>query len=355
MGEVSRNTAAVTSTRTIRTGPSGHCALCGRLGEPLYTDLQDRLFGVDGRWHLSRCSDPQCGLVWLDPMPVTEDIGHAYESYYTHTAAEHAGAKSLPARVYRAVKRSYLASRYGYCTTADSRAGSCLGWLLYLFPIRRSGVDDEVRRLRACPGGRLLDVGCGSGEWLAKMRDLGWQVSGLDFDTQAVAVATRRGLQVTQGPLEAQRYPDESFDAITLNHVIEHVPDPVATLAECRRILKRGGQLMLFTPNSASLGHLLFKKSWRGLEPPRHLHLFCPNSMRAGLSRAGFSHFDVRTVNSRYLWRYSVRLWAHRAEPGHRMPLRLKVAPQLLATVEQAMLVIRPDVGECLAVRAVKP
>ncbi len=355
MGEVSRNTAVLASTRTIGTEPLGHCALCGRLGEPLYTNLQDRLFGAAGRWQFSRCCDPQCRLIWLNPMPVAEDIGHAYESYYTHAPVQQAEPKSLPARAYHAVKRSYLASRYGYRTAADSSAGRCLGWLLYLFPIRRSDVDDEVRRLRACPGGRLLDVGCGSGEWLAKMRDLGWQVSGLDFDAQAVAVATRRGLQVTQGLLEAQRYPDESFDAITLNHVIEHLPDPVATLAECRRVLKRGGQLMVFTPNTASLGHLLFRSAWRGLEPPRHLYLFCPDSIGAGLSRAGFSHFDVRTVNSRYIWRYSVRLWAHRSEPGQPVPLGLKVVSQLLTTMEQAMLVVRPDVGECLAVRAVKP
>jgi hypothetical protein len=112
---------------------------------------------------------------------------------------------------------------------------------------------------------------------------------------------------------------------------------------------------MVYTPNTASLGHQLFKKSWRGLEPPRHLYLFCPKSMRAGLSRAGFSHFDVRTVNSCYIWRYSVGLWAWRTDVGAQLPFGLKVVSQLLAIFEQALLVLRPDVGECLAVRATKP
>lgn len=287
-------------------------------------------------------------------MPLTEDIGNAYEGYYTHESRIAEGPKSFLKQVYHVVKRDYLVSRYGYRAASEKNEWNRLGWLLYLFPIRRSEVDDEVRHLSAYPGGRLLDVGCGSGDWLLAMRELGWQVMGLDFDINAVMVATRRGLQVAHGSLEAQCYPDENFDAIILNHVIEHLPDPIATLAECRRILRRGGQLMLFTPNTASFGHQIFRETWRGLEPPRHLHLFSPSSMRTGLSRAGFSHFDVRTANSSYMWQYSVGLRTCRADAGQHLPTGLKVASQLLTMLEQAMLVIWPDVGECLAVRALK-
>ena len=288
-------------------------------------------------------------------MPLAEDIGKAYESYYTHDDRHASAPKSVLKRAYHTIKRSYLASRYGYIPGSPRGVLGRLGWLLYLFPIRRREVGDEVRHLRARPGGRLLDVGCGSGAWLSDMRGLGWQVSGLDFDANAVAVAMRRGLDVHIGSLEAQNYPDESFDAITLNHVIEHLPDPVATLSECHRILKVGGELMLFTPNTASFGHRLFKEFWRGLEPPRHLHLFCPGSIRAILLVAGFSNFDVRTTNSGYLWQYSLGLWARRADAGQHLPRGLKIAAQFLTLLEQLMLVLRPDVGECLAVRVLKP
>jgi SAM-dependent methyltransferase len=345
----------MTSDASIRTTARPQCALCGQLGESLHTGLEDRLFGILGKWRLARCSERQCGLIWMDPMPLAEDLGKAYHSYYTHDDRAAIGPESSLKRAYLAIKRSYLASRYGYRAGLKHGVSSSLGWLLYLLPIRRGGVDSEVRYLHARPGGRLLDIGCGSGAWLSDMRNLGWEVRGLDFDAEAVAVALRRGIEVDHGPLEAQRYPDESFEAITLNHVIEHLPDPFSTLAECRRILKPGGRLVVVTPNSASLGHRLFKEAWRGLEPPRHLHLFCPGSMRVSLEGAGFSHFEVRTVCSDYLLMHSLGLWARLAEPGRQLPLGLKAVSYLLTRLEAAMLAARPEVGECLVVQATKP
>ncbi len=345
----------MTSDNSIRTAQRSRCALCGQWGEPLYTGLKDPLFGAPGTWRLARCSDRRCGLVWMDPMPLTEDLGRVYHGYYTHADPSEAAAGNFPRRAYGAIKGDYLAGRYGYPVAPKHSLSGRLGWLLYLLPLRRGGVDSEVRYLRACPGGRLLDIGCGGGKWLAKMRGLGWEVRGVDFDAEAVAVAAHRGLGVDHGSLEAVGYPGGSFDAITLNHVIEHLPDPVSTIEECRRLLKPGGHLVMVTPNSASLGHRLFKGVWRGLEPPRHLHLFCLDSMRAGLKRAGFGHFDVRTVNSDYVLMRSLALWAGLAEPGGRLPLRLRTASLLLAMLEQALLAVHPEAGECLVVQALKP
>lgn len=346
----------MTSDTIIRTTKQSHCPLCGQLGKPLYSDLKDQLFGAPGIWQLAKCSERQCGLIWMDPMPLAEDLDKAYQSYYTHNCHACESPKSLLKRAYIAIKDNYLASRYGYHAGTKRGISSCLGWLLYFFPIRRGGVDGEVRCLPARPGGRLLDIGCGSGEWLAKMRGLGWEVRGLDFDAEAVAVAARRGLAVDHGSLEAMHYADESFDAITLNHVIEHLPDPLMTLVECYRILKPGGHLMVATPNSDSLGHLLFKKAWRGLETPRHLHLFNSKSMRASLKRAGFRQFEVRTGNSDYILIHSLGLWAHHAESGRQLqlPMGLRIVSRLLTILEQVILAVRPEAGECLDIRVWK-
>lgn len=65
-----------------------------------------------------------------------------------------------------------------------------------------------------------------------------------------------------------------SFDVIVMNHVIEHVYDPVATLVECRRLLAPEGKIIIITPNLKSYGHEIYGEDWRALEPPRHLHLF---------------------------------------------------------------------------------
>jgi 2-polyprenyl-3-methyl-5-hydroxy-6-metoxy-1,4-benzoquinol methylase len=69
------------------------------------------------------------------------------------------------------------------------------------------------------------------------------------------------------GDFQAARLDGGDFDAITMSHVIEHVPDPLASLDKCRRLLRLGGYLVLSTPNVRSLGHQRFGQSWRGLEP----------------------------------------------------------------------------------------
>ena len=339
-----------TSTQVSRQ----HCALCDSDGGFLYLALQDRLFGAMGAWDLAKCGNRQCGLTWVDPMPCPEDIEKAYANYYTHEAPEEGGQTGLLKRIYQAMKCGYLMGKYGYPISQQSALLKTFGMLLYLFPLRRNDVDDGIRYLHALPQGRLLDVGCGTGAWLLTMRELGWQVEGLDFDENAVQMATLRGLTVHTGSLEAQSFPDECFDVVTLNHVIEHLPDPVATLAECRRILKKNGQLILSTPNSASLGHRIFKEHWRGLEPPRHLYLFGPASMNALLTLAGFTKFSIQTRNSGYLWKHSFSLFKGEIESSLCIRLMMKVVPYLFTQLEQLVLIGKPGMGECLTVHAIK-
>ena len=73
-----------TDAKHIRSAPALSCCLCGRAGQFLYSAQPDRLFGAAGSWNLKQCSNRVCGLIWLDPMPLAEDIGKAYASYYTH-------------------------------------------------------------------------------------------------------------------------------------------------------------------------------------------------------------------------------------------------------------------------------
>ena len=141
------------------------------------------------------------------------------------------------------------------------------------------------------------------------MRDLGWVVEGVDFDNKAVQAARERGLTIRSGSLESQHYPTARFDAVTLNHVVEHLPDALVTLSECHRILKPGGILVLYTPNSVSLGHAVFRSYWRGLEPPRHLQIFGPLSLGALLRQAGFKDPSITTANSPFYWRQSLALF----------------------------------------------
>ncbi|MEW5791481.1 MAG: class I SAM-dependent methyltransferase [Pseudomonadota bacterium] len=266
----------------LRTRACPECYLCGSQGKLLYQDLSDRLFGVPGNWCFSQCSNAECGLVWLNPKPLEADIGMAYQNYYTH----HDNAKLEPL-LFRII-------------------AAVLG--------RMSGYHRHARRVHfmtldhQAPG-KLLEIGCGSGHFLAKMKACGWVVEGVDFDPRAVDYArTTYDIKVHHGTVENAGYPDSAFDAVVMNHVIEHVFDPIALLQETRRLLKPGGKVVVVTPNMASMGHQRFGQVWRGLEPPRHLHLFSRRTLLECAKRAGFERYQVWTTaaNVRPIWAGSI-------------------------------------------------
>lgn len=348
-------TAPATTLNAIGADVCPACRLCGAEGRPIYRGLRDRLFGAPGVWSLRQCPDARCGLFWLDPMPRPEEIAKAYVRYYTHSAEENAEAGAAK-RAWRTLKAAYLARRYGYDDGATRFRTRALAGLMYLMPLRRREVEASVRYLAHQPRGRLLDVGCGSGDWLVRMRQLGWAVEGLDFDPAAVDVARARNLTVRLGALEQQDYPPETFDAVTLHHVIEHVPDPVATLQACHRILRPGGRLVVATPNARSLSHRVFRSDWRGLEPPRHLHVFTPESLRRALEQAGFRRMTLKPQIAFSVVYESLLLRWGQTDPFP--PTRAFRAAQLLAKLfnlwELVCVRAQPELADCMTVVAEK-
>jgi SAM-dependent methyltransferase len=135
---------------------------------------------------------------------------------------------------------------------------------------------------------RLLDVGCGNGAFLSKMRALGWRVHGLEPDPAAAKAARASGIDVVAGTLADTAWPEGSFDAVTMSSVIEHLHDPGDSLSICRRLLAPGGSLHIMTPNADALGAARFGPHWRGLETPRHLVLFNPRALSLLLERCRF-------------------------------------------------------------------
>ena len=118
---------------------------------------------------------------------------------------------------------------------------------------------------------------------------------GIDPDPRAVASCLSRGLNVLRGAIDQLDGEESLFDVITLNHVIEHLHDPVAVLNACNRLLKPKGQIWLETPNIDSLGHDQYVKNWRGLEPPRHLVLFNRQSLAKALIASGFTRIENKS------------------------------------------------------------
>lgn len=251
------------------------CCCCGSAGVPLYSDLPDNLFSAPGTWSLKKCEQSACGLVWLDPMPLPEDLSAAYKDYYTH------GEKLSRSAVFRSAK-------YLYRLLVDA-------FLMI------GGIPMERKRAALMfigdrTPGALLDVGCGQGNFLALMVKRGWSVMGVDFDADAVEAARKtHNLNVRVGTVDTMLDTGITFDVVTASHVIEHVPDPVEFLAKCRRLLRPGGSMVLRTPNVDSVGHRRYRRFWRGLEPPRHLHLFTVAALERFARTAGFARVDCFT------------------------------------------------------------
>ena len=158
-----------------------------------------------------------------------------------------------------------------------------------MLPWRRRILDADMRHIpRSRKHGKLLDVGAGNGAYLLRVRSGGWTVVGVEPDEAAVDVACRASLNVRQGGIECVSEAPESFDVITMNHVIEHVHDPRRVLKHAFTLLKPDGVLHIETPNVSSYGHHRFGRHWRGLEPPRHLVLFNWDSLEMLLTDVGF-------------------------------------------------------------------
>lgn len=331
----------------IRSRPAPACLLCGRPGASLYAGLRDRLSEADERWGLSRCTGQGCGLLWLDPMPVPEDIGHAYhDSYYTHQDEQ--PELTWYRRGFRWLKRGYLARRYGYRLAETPLGQQLAGLAVWLLPRRRADVDAGVMHLPFRAGGRLLEIGCGGGSLLRNLQDLGWHAEGVDFDPAAVANARAKGLTVHQGALHEQKLPAASFDAVVMSHVIEHVHEPGALLQECRRLLKPDGTLLVLTPNARGLCHRVFGASCFTLEPPRHLYLFSPANLQRLVSESGFSVARVRTRSrgGREYWVLSREIASTGRLANARRTLAATLGGRAFEALEAAWIVVRPDAGD---------
>lgn len=334
--------------------PRPACPLCGRTGTQRYDGLRDHQFGAPGAWRLVRCPDEACNVLWLDPVPLAEDIGKAYRTYHTHLPARDPSTHWIR-RARRAVRDGFLSIRYGYDPGSPRALKRLLGLALYLAPDRREDHELQVLQLRALREGRLLDVGCGSGATLLTMQERGWRVEGVDFDARAVDAARASGLEVRLGSLESQQYPERSFDAVTMVHLIEHVHDPVALVRESHRILKPGGRLAILTPNARSWGHAVFGPAWRGLEPPRHLQIFTPSALRTAVETAGFRQCLVRTsARSRaFIYRQSMALLSHQPR-GSRLRARVKAEALLFRLAGRLRLATSPESGEEIVLLATK-
>ncbi len=227
----------------------------------------DLLFETTSKtFTLDSCS--VCRCLFLNPMPGEEEIAGFYPNQYWWSGARSGLLKKLEA-VYR---RRALRGHVSFISKAAAN---------------RTGLD-------------LLDVGCGSASLLGLMKQRGFRVMGVDFSSEAAAVAkTENGVHVIVGSLEDAALPDRSFDIVTLFHVMEHVTNPRDVLKEVARILKPEGSVVLQVPNIDSWQFGMFGAQWYGLDIPRHVIDYSKDAMLRLLADAGFITHRIRHFNLR--------------------------------------------------------
>jgi len=341
------------SNKTIGSKPNPFCPICKSTGTIKHENLADRLFGSEGNWNIKQCDNKKCRQLWLDPMPNSDEIWKAYQEYYTHDDSK---TNILP--FLRPLEEAYISSKYGY----KNKSGILkllLSYLIYLFPTERAEIDIRVFYLKAGYGKHLLDIGCGNGSLLQRLSDIGWEVQGIDFDQGAVAYCNSKGLNVKLGDLLIQKFKAESFDVITLNHVIEHIFNPEEILKECCRIIKPGGMLVIATPNNKSWGYkLFFKHHWYYLDPPRHVMIFNRKNLSTILKDAGFEILSDKTTirNEFYIYAASIIIkqkgvFAMGKEKPKKMLYLIGKFFQLLIWI---LLFFNKDVGGEVLIKATK-
>jgi len=244
------------------------CLVCGSGDHRTLYDLQQ----VSGLPHqVVRCHS--CGLVFLDPLPKDEEVEARYldpnyplSAYFKHMAA-------------------------GYEHKAEVE------------PYEK-GL--ELAECLLDGRGRVLDIGCSTGVFLDLARKRGWETVGVEISSYFVAYARNTfGLKVYQGRLRDQSFKPESFDLITMWDFLEHVRDPLGYLKEAYRLLRKGGLVLVLTPNERSLlkkatflSHRATLGRWRYavgvVYDLHHLYYFSDRALKQLLARAGFKVLRLR-------------------------------------------------------------
>lgn len=157
------------------------------------------------------------------------------------------------------------------------------------------------------PEGKALDIGCGIGNYLRILREFGWEVYGIEPSEKAAKTGREKfGLNVRSGTLLDHRFPDDYFHFISMNHVLEHLYNPVEVLTEAKRILNPDGMILIRTPNMDSFGYKRFGKNWGPLETPRHLIIYQQQSNAVLADKTGLRLKAFSTTHARNLLYWSL-------------------------------------------------
>lgn len=239
----------------------------------------------DQIFHFCRCLE--CGHLYLRPRPTIAEIGRIYPANYGTYTKRFGRSGSL----FAGVKDRILTGRF------------------------------DVVSAKLPASMRLLDIGCGDGRFLLALRKRfpAAELTGLDwfFGPAIVEELANANISTIAGTIETTPLPDDRFDVITMNQMIEHTWDARSVIERCKRALTVGGLLAIETPNPDGWDRRLFKAgAWGGYYWPRHLNLFTRDHLTRIVTESGMKVVHTESLLSPPCWIYSCRFMTQRAGVG---------------------------------------
>jgi 2-polyprenyl-3-methyl-5-hydroxy-6-metoxy-1,4-benzoquinol methylase len=236
------------NTEVINTAENPDCLICGSPDSEPFLTVPNR-FRLTEKFTLRQCCN--CGFVYLSPRPAENAMSAYYqdEEYQPHQQQ----AQSLTEKIYRQIR--VRNNRY-----------------------KRKLIE------RVKPSGKILDYGCGTGEFLLEMMDSGWDCHGYEPSEKAAKIATHHGVLLIK---QLSEIPSE-IDVITLWHVLEHVHQAGELLQQLAQKLAPEGFLIIALPNSTCYDARVYRENWVAWDAPRHLYHFSPGDITTLLNSLGF-------------------------------------------------------------------
>jgi 2-polyprenyl-3-methyl-5-hydroxy-6-metoxy-1,4-benzoquinol methylase len=201
-----------------------------------------------------------CSFKYTNPRPGSNEIGKFYQSedYISHSNTK----RGLMNKVYQVVRNFTISKKLSIIKQYVSR-------------------------------GTILDVGCGTGEFLNFARNNGFQTTGVEPGNDARKYAIENYSLNVYNEDYIKTIPDSSFDVITMWHVLEHVHELNDRVGELKRIIKDNGIVLIAVPNHTSLDASIYKEYWAAYDLPRHLYHFSPDTITQLFKKHGFKNIKI--------------------------------------------------------------
>ena len=263
------------------------CPWCGSEKAQINLWLKDEFLSKED-FHICECLN--CGLSYTMPRPDKEKIGEYYKSeeYYSHQENK----KGFIPRLYESVKKVNLKHKYKLATQGMSV-------------------------------GKMLDIGCGVGDFLHTAEEQGWACTGVEPSEDAKSIAKTRIKADIINSEALENIPDESFDVITMWHVLEHVDDLKWQIEQLYRLTKTGGRIVIAVPNYKSYDGQYYKELWAAYDVPRHLNHFNRNTLTKMFKSQGLNLIRTdKLIWDAYYISYMSEQYKHHSLPLIRGAIR---------------------------------